>query len=141
MMMEAMNFIRRYAAIFIIALVSLFVVAIVVDEYGDYQRGQQDMLVEACEEIDEVDIEWNEGDDVEDWHFVCNETSPMIRYEIKSSLAVESDIHRSIEQWRGLVRKYYPGRIININKQASGMNPMRICTVFFFDNQNTIIWK
>ena len=126
-----MNLVRKYASIFIVALASLFALAIVIDEYADYQRGQQDMLVVACEEFDSTDIEWNEGDDVEDWHFVCKALSPAIMYYHIATPVVASGIHRSFEQWRGLVRKYSPESIVLLRNAVSGMNPTWICTAFF----------
>lgn len=126
-----MKLFRKYAPILIIALAGLFALSIVIDEYADYQRGQQDMLVVACEEFDASDIEWNEGDDVEDGHFVCSTVSTSIRCFHHTTPLAASIIHRSIEQWRGLVRKYSPERIIPFRNPASGMNPTRIFTAFF----------
>ena len=94
---------------------SVFLVSFVTDEYADYKNVQQDLSVEASVEFDVDDLEWNEGDDVEDWHFVCNMSSKGIRYINNDEPAVTNDIHKSLEQWRGLVRKYSPRERINIS--------------------------
>lgn len=81
-----------------------------VDEYADYKSVQRDMCVEASVEFDVEDLEWDEGDDADDWHFVCNMAASDIQYINNFEPAISSDIHRSSEQWRGLVRKYSPGK-------------------------------
>ena len=80
----------------------------VVDECADYKSVQQDLCVEASAEFDVEDLEWNEGDDVDDWHFVCNMVSSDTQYINNFEPGISSDIHRSSEQWRGLVRKHSP---------------------------------
>lgn len=126
-----MKLIRKYASIFFLLMGCVFTVSFVIDECADYKSVQQDLCVEATVEFDVDDLEWNEGDDVEDWHFVCKTLSPAIMYYHIATPVVASGIHRSFEQWRGLVRKYSPESIVPLRNAVSGMNPTWICTAFF----------
>lgn len=110
-----MKLIRKYASIFFLLMGGVFIVSFVIDECADYKSVQQDLSVEATVEFDADDLEWNEGDDVDDWHFVCNVSSSEIRYINNFEPAISSDIHRSSEQWLGLVRKYSPRKNINLS--------------------------
>lgn len=103
-----MKTIRKYAPIVFLLIGCMFVVSCFIDECADYKCVQQDLCVEAAVEFDVDDLEWNEGDDVDGWYFACNVLSSNIQYVNIVVPVVSSDIHRSSEQWMGLVRKHSP---------------------------------
>ncbi len=52
--------IRKYAPVMLIFIMSLFSVALVMDEYSYSQRFSQDLRIENCVELEKEDYEWDE---------------------------------------------------------------------------------
>ena len=53
--------IRKYAPMVLIVLMSVFVVALAMDEYNDSRRIAEDLRIESCVELETEDYEWDEG--------------------------------------------------------------------------------
>ncbi|MBQ8101280.1 MAG: hypothetical protein IJ169_08340 [Paludibacteraceae bacterium] len=96
----------------VLVLMSMFAVAVAVDEWGDHCRLQQDLLVETCTELEMEDVEWDDADEF--GGVGCMITGIVSIGHIYaamqgndnqiSSVALQSD-----ELKLGLVRRYVPG--------------------------------
>ena len=53
--------IRKYAPLMLVAMMSLFAVAVAIDEYNDSRRIADDLRIESCMELETEDYEWDEG--------------------------------------------------------------------------------
>jgi hypothetical protein len=109
-----MQFIRTYAPIVVLILMSAFVMALCMDEYVDQKRAAQDMLIEVCAEIEADDYEWDEADE-----FIgigrTNLTLTLSPREGEMSLLmsrIHSNAYQTEEQKRGLVRRYAPRKAL-----------------------------
>ena len=54
--------IRQYTPVILIMMMSMFVVALAIDEYNDSRRIAEDLRVEGCVELETEDYEWDETD-------------------------------------------------------------------------------
>ena len=52
---------RKYAPMMLIVMMSLFGVALAIDEYNDCRHAIEDLRVENCVELETEDYEWDEG--------------------------------------------------------------------------------
>ncbi|MBR1426997.1 MAG: hypothetical protein IJ581_06045 [Paludibacteraceae bacterium] len=105
-------FIRKYASLLVLVLMSVFAVALVLDEYGDCRRAAQDVLIETCAEIEADDYEWDE-DGTDNWDGRDNVQSSDVRCTKvlcleDSTTGLNAVSLSSNEQKRGLVRRYAP---------------------------------
>ena len=106
-----MQWIRTYAPMLVLILMSAFVVALCMDEYVDQKRAAQDMLIEVCPEIEADDYEWDEADefsgthgDVQSDDVRCTKELCLLTSRIRlNTTSLISDEHKL-----GLVRRYAP---------------------------------
>lgn len=91
---------------------SAFAVALVLDEYGDWQRVAQDLLVESCMEMEAEDYEWDEADE---FSGVASTSVRMLQGAsfvmlLSSCNRLNTSSLLSDEHKRGLVRRYVPSQ-------------------------------
>ena len=101
------QFIRLYAPMMLILLMSLFVAALAIDEYNDSRRMTEDLRIESCVELETEDYEWDEG-------LTQNITPALIsKGEERNYMSLLTDYQLSApyisdKQKLGLVRRYAP---------------------------------
>ena len=102
---------RTYASVVVLAMMSLFAVCLIADEWGDMQRAWEDMQIEAMAEIEVEDFEWDE-DGSDNWDGRTNFSPALSQDEgemcMVCLLSVQKTALQSDEQKRGLVRRYAP---------------------------------
>ena len=54
--------IRKYAPMMLVVMMSLFAMALAMDEYNDSRRIAEDLRIESCVELETEDYEWDESD-------------------------------------------------------------------------------
>ncbi|MBR1877923.1 MAG: hypothetical protein IJ814_02830 [Paludibacteraceae bacterium] len=90
-------------------MMGTFGVALALDEYGDYYRAAQDVLIETCVEIEAEDYEWDEADEFSGTGIASPLPLPEGKgVEIMSANAIQTNAYQSDDQKRGLVRRYAP---------------------------------
>ena len=99
--------IRKYASMVLVVLMSLFVVALVMDEYNDNRRITEDLRIENTMELETEDYEWDEG--------LTPNLTPVIisKGEERNYMSLLTDYQLSApyisdKQKLGLVRRYAP---------------------------------
>ena len=99
--------IRKYAPMVLVVLMSLFVVALVMDEYNDNRRITEDLRIENTMELETEDYEWDEG--------LTPNLTPVIisKGEGRNYMSLLTDYQLSApyisdKQKLGLVRRYAP---------------------------------
>ena len=101
--------IRKYATFIIIITMSMFVLALIVDEYSDSRRALDDLRIESCVELETEDYEWGDSDEDNMMQGVSNLISLMPNYCPSHNFSFRySAIHQSDKQKLGLVRRYAP---------------------------------
>jgi len=53
--------IRKYAPMMLVVMMSIFAMALAMDEYNDSRRIAEDLRIETCMELETEDYEWDEG--------------------------------------------------------------------------------
>ena len=93
------QFVRKYAYVIVLVLMSAFAACLVADEWSDMRHAWQDLQIEATVEIEVEDFEWDEfGED----NGICRTTLPIFEsFECQLSTPFFSD-----KQRLGLVRRY-----------------------------------
>ena len=106
------QFVRKYASVMVLALMSAFAVCLIADEWLDMQRAWADLQIEAMAELEMEDFEWDEdGADNGDGRLTThNEAVSLPTAQAVSLLlkTVQTTAFQSNEQKRGLVRRYAP---------------------------------
>ena len=99
--------IRQYTPVILIMMMSMFVVALAIDEYNDSRRIAEDLRVEGCVELETEDYEWDEG--------LTPSLTPVIisKGEEQNYMSLLTDYQLSApyisdKQKLGLVRRYAP---------------------------------
>ena len=54
------QFVRKYAYVIVLVLMSAFAVCLIADEWSDMRHAWQDLQIEATAEIEVEDFEWDE---------------------------------------------------------------------------------
>ena len=99
------RWIRKYAQVFVLILMSTFAVCLVEDEYSDMQRAVSDLRIEVCIELETEDFEWDE-------EVAQDLTPPLSQGEGESSCMLlvigdqQSEPCVSLKLRLGLVRRY-----------------------------------
>ncbi len=101
---------RKYASAIILTLLSVFVVALTIDEWNDRQNILQDIRIEACMELETEDYEWDEANEfntvdqiprgIENKKYNC---IILCLADMFNNVSLLSDAHKL-----GLVRRYAP---------------------------------
>ena len=110
-----MFYCRQYASMLLIAMMSLFFVCLVVDEWRDIQHAWEDLQIEAMAEIEVEDFEWDEdGRDNSDGQVHLSPALSQGEGEriIESKVYVRSNALQSKKQLIGLVRRYAPRKAL-----------------------------
>jgi len=53
--------IRQYTPMMLMVMMSMFAMALAIDEYSDSRRIAEDLRIESCVELETEDYEWDEG--------------------------------------------------------------------------------
>lgn len=110
-----MQLIRTYAPMWVLILMSAFVVALCMDEYVDQKRAAQDMLIEMCAEIEADDYEWDEADEFSGTHTNVQSDDVQCTKELcllTSLTRLNTTSLISDEHKLGLVRRYAPRKAL-----------------------------
>ncbi|MBR0064521.1 MAG: hypothetical protein IJQ06_02875 [Paludibacteraceae bacterium] len=102
------QFIRQYAPMMLILLMSLFVAALAIDEYNDSRRMTEDLRIESCVELETEDYEWDEGLTQNITPALTPHPNPLLRRTSFSSFGKGERGFISDKQRLGLVRRYVP---------------------------------
>ena len=105
---------RKYVSVLMLTLLSLFVVALCIDELSDVRRVVADLCIETCVEFESSDVEWDDnGADNGDGQIrlsVCFSSNLFFGMTMSilraTTIAMQSD-----KQKLGLVRRYAPRKL------------------------------
>ena len=100
------QFVRKYAYVIVLVLMSAFAACLVADEWSDMRHAWQDLQIEATVEIEVEDFEWDEfGED----NGICRTTLPIFEsFECQLS-TINCQLSTPVfsdKQRLGLVRRY-----------------------------------
>lgn len=100
------QFVRKYAYVIVLVLMSAFAACLVADEWSDMRHAWQDLQIEATAEIEVEDFEWDEfGGD----NGICRTTLPIFESldcQLSTINCQLSTPFISDKQRLGLVRRY-----------------------------------
>ena len=107
------QFVRKYAYVIVLVLMSAFAACLIADEWSDMQHAWQDLQIEATAEIEVEDFEWDEfsGDN-------CNPVTSILTPTLsqrEGDFPLEGKRERgfiSDKQRIGLMRRYAPRKAI-----------------------------
>ena len=104
--------IRTYAPLMLILLMSLFVVALAMDEYNDSRRIAEDLRIESCVELETEDYEWDESDLSNQPTYTGSLSAMYISLPFREGQGVGSVPFISAKQRLGLIRRYAPRKAL-----------------------------
>ena len=108
------QFVRKYAYVIVLVLMSTFAACLIADEWSDMQHAWQDIQIEATAEIEVEDFEWDESDISCQPGRTCISRQPMmcIPLPFREGIGIGSSAFISDKQRLGLVRRYAPRKAI-----------------------------
>ncbi len=104
--------IRKYAPMVLILLMSLFAMALAMDEYSDSRRIAEDLRIESCVELETEDYEWDELDLSSQPVYAGGLSVMYISLPFTERQGVGSAPFISDKQRLGLVRRYAPRKAL-----------------------------
>ena len=106
--------IRKYAPMMLVVMMSLFAMALAMDEYNDSRRIAEDLRIESCVELEAEDYEWDESDISCQPGRTCISRQPImcISLPFKSGEGIAPSPRISDKQRLGLVRRYAPRKAL-----------------------------
>lgn len=104
--------IRQYAPMMLIVLMSLFAVALAMDEYNDNRRIAEDLRIESCVELETEDYEWDESDLTNQTASVSSLSAMYFSLPFTEGLRLAPSPFISDKQRLGLVRRYAPRKAL-----------------------------
>lgn len=106
------QFVRKYAYVIVLVLMSAFAACLIADEWSDMRHAWQDKQIEATAEIEVEDFEWDEfGGD----NGICRTTLPIFESfdcQLSTINCQLSNPLISDKQRLGLVRRYAPRKAL-----------------------------
>ena len=102
------HIIRQYAPMLLILIMSLFVMALAMDEYNDGRRVAEDLCIESCVELETEDYEWDELDLSSQPVYAGGLSVMYISLPFTEGQGLGSAPFISDKQRLGLVRRYAP---------------------------------
>ena len=108
------QFVRKYAYVIVLVLMSAFAACLIADEWSDMQHAWQDLQIEATAEIEVEDFEWDESDISCQPGRTCisRQFVMYISLPFREGLGLGSSPFTSNKQRLGLVRRYAPRKAI-----------------------------
>lgn len=108
------QFVRKYAYVIVLVLMSAFAACLVADEWSDMRHAWQDIQIEATAEIEVEDFEWDESDISCQPGRTCisRQTMMCISLPFREGSGLGSSPFTSDKQRLGLVRRYAPRKAI-----------------------------
>lgn len=108
------QFVRKYAYVIVLVLMSAFAACLVADEWSDMRHAWQDLQIEATAEIEVEDFEWDESDISCQPGRTCisRQTMMCISLPFREGPGLGSSPFTSNKQRLGLVRRYAPRKAI-----------------------------
>jgi hypothetical protein len=108
------QFVRKYAYVIVLVLMSAFAACLVADEWSDMRHAWQDLQIEATAEIEVEDFEWDESDISCQPGRTCisRQTMMCIPLPFREGLGLVSSPFTSNKQRLGLVRRYAPRKAL-----------------------------
>ncbi len=102
------QFVRKYAYVIVLVLMSAFAACLVADEWSDMRHAWQDLQIEAMAEIEVEDFEWDESDISCQPGRTCisRQTMMCIPLPFREGIGIGSSAFISDKQRLGLVRRY-----------------------------------
>ena len=99
------QFVRKYAYVIVLVLMSAFAACLIADEWSDMRHAWQDLQIEATAEIEVEDFEWDESD-------ISCQPIMCISLPFREGIGLGSSPFTSDKQRLGLVRRYAPRKAI-----------------------------
>jgi hypothetical protein len=98
----------------LVVMMSLFAMALAMDEYNDSRRIAEDLRIESCVELEAEDYEWDESDISCQPGRTCISRQPImcISLPFKSGEGIVPSPRISDKQRLGLVRRYAPRKAL-----------------------------
>ena len=90
----------------LVVMMSLFAMALAMDEYNDSCRIAEDLRIESCVELEAEDYEWNESDISCQPSAISRQPIMCISLPFKSGEGIAPSPRISDKQRLGLVRRY-----------------------------------
>ena len=106
------QFVRKYAYVIVLVLMSAFAACLVADEWSDMRHAWQDLQIEATAEIEVEDFEWDESDISCQPSAISRQFVMYISLPFREGLGIGSSAFLSDKQRLGLVRRYAPRKAI-----------------------------
>ena len=106
------QFVRKYAYVIVLVLMSAFAACLIADEWSDMQHAWQDLQIEATAEIEVEDFEWDETDISCQPSTISRQFVMYISLPFREGLGLGSSPFTSDKQRLGLVRRYAPRKAI-----------------------------
>ena len=104
--------IRTYTPLMLILMMSLFVVALAMDEYNDSRRIAEDLRIESCVELETEDYEWDESDLSNQPTYTGSLSAMYISLPSTEGQGVGNSPFISDKQRLGLIRRYAPRKAL-----------------------------
>ena len=104
----------------LVVMMSLFAMALAMDEYNDSRRIAEDLRIESCVELEAEDYEWDESDISCQPGRTCISRQPImcISLPFREGMGIGSSAFISDKQRLGLVRRYAPQESIASHNYA-----------------------
>ena len=106
------QFVRKYAYMLVLVLMSAFAACLIADEWSDMRHAWQDLQIEATADIEVEDFEWDETDIICQPSTISRQTMMCISIPFREGLGLGSSPFTSGKQRLGLVRRYAPRKAI-----------------------------
>ncbi len=104
--------IRKYAPMILILLMSLFAMALAMDEYSDSRRIAEDLRIESCVELEMEDYEWDESNMSNQPIYAGSLSAMYISLPFTEGQGISNSHFISDKQRLGLVRRYAPRKAL-----------------------------
>ena len=106
------QFVRKYAYVIVLVLMSAFAACLIADEWSDMRHARQDLQIEATAEIEVEDFEWDETDISCQPSAISRQPIMCISLPFKSGEGIAPSPRISDKQRLGLVRRYAPRKAL-----------------------------
>ncbi|MBR1922444.1 MAG: hypothetical protein IJ838_01640 [Paludibacteraceae bacterium] len=93
-------------------MMSLFAMALAMDEYNDSRRIAEDLRIESCVELEAEDYEWDESDISCQPSAISRQPIMCISLPFREGMGIGSSAFISDKQRLGLVRRYAPRKAL-----------------------------
>ena len=96
----------------LVVMMSLFAMALAMDEYNDSRRIAEDLRIESCVELEAEDYEWDESDISCQPSAISRQPIMCISLPFREGMGIGSSAFISDKQRLGLVRRYAPRKAL-----------------------------